>query len=143
MAHTWWHVWGEIDKRHQKQWNTRDPNQNFYGVNDPRRAVRETTNRWSKKGSEAIDNLPEWVDPVKEVVGGVTKVVAGGLFGEGGLLRSDMNALGLQPVDALRAIDAGSVNERAELLNGRLAMIGVVAALGSYIVTGQLIPNIW
>ena len=107
MAHTWWHVWGEIDKRHQKQWNTRDPNQNFYGVNDPRRAVRETTNRWSKKGSEAIDNLPEWVDPVKEVVGGVTKVVAGGLFGEGGLLRSDMNALGLQPVDALRAIDAG------------------------------------
>jgi hypothetical protein len=49
----------------------------------------------------------------------------------------------IQKEPQVRAIDAGSVNERAELLNGRLAMIGVVAALGSYIVTGQLIPNIW
>ena len=112
MAHTWWHIWGEIDKRHQQQWNTRDPNQNFYGVNDPRRAVRETTNRWSKKGSEVIDRIPE---PVKEVVGGVTNVVGKGLFGyvddkgkfQGGLLSSDANALGLQPIDALRAVDAG------------------------------------
>ena len=43
----------------------------------------------------------------------------------------------------VRVIEANSTNEEAELLNGRLAMIGVVAALGSYIVTGQLIPNIW
>ena len=49
----------------------------------------------------------------------------------------------IQKEPQVRAIEAGSVNERAELLNGRLAMIGVVAALGSYIVTGQLIPNIW
>jgi len=34
-------------------------------------------------------------------------------------------------------------NERAELLNGRLAMLGVIAALGAYAVTGQLIPGIW
>lgn len=34
-------------------------------------------------------------------------------------------------------------NERAEMLNGRLAMLGVIAALGSYAVTGQLIPGIW
>ena len=34
-------------------------------------------------------------------------------------------------------------NERAEKLNGRLAMLGVIAALGSYAVTGQLIPGIW
>ena len=34
-------------------------------------------------------------------------------------------------------------NERAERLNGRLAMLGVIAALGSYAVTGQLIPGIW
>ncbi len=34
-------------------------------------------------------------------------------------------------------------NENAEKLNGRLAMLGVIAALGSYAVTGQLIPGIW
>jgi hypothetical protein len=34
-------------------------------------------------------------------------------------------------------------NQRAELLNGRLAMLGVVAALGAYALTGQLIPGIW
>ena len=34
-------------------------------------------------------------------------------------------------------------NERAELLNGRLAMLGVMAAIGAYAVTGQLIPGIW
>ena len=34
-------------------------------------------------------------------------------------------------------------NERAEQLNGRLAMLGVIAALGSYAVTGQMIPGIW
>ena len=34
-------------------------------------------------------------------------------------------------------------NERAERLNGRLAMLGVIAAMGSYAVTGQLIPGIW
>ena len=34
-------------------------------------------------------------------------------------------------------------NERAEQLNGRLAMLGVIAALGSYAITGQLIPGIW
>ena len=31
----------------------------------------------------------------------------------------------------------------AEQLNGRLAMLGIVAALGSYIITGQLIPGIF
>ena len=34
-------------------------------------------------------------------------------------------------------------NEKAEKLNGRLAMLGVIAALGSYAVTGQMIPGIW
>ena len=34
-------------------------------------------------------------------------------------------------------------NERAEQLNGRLAMLGVIAALGSYAVTGQMIPGLW
>jgi hypothetical protein len=31
--------------------------------------------------------------------------------------------------------------ERAELLNGRLAMLGIVAALGAYAVTKQIIPG--
>ena len=34
-------------------------------------------------------------------------------------------------------------NEKAEQLNGRLAMLGVIAALGAYATTGQLIPGLW
>jgi hypothetical protein len=34
-------------------------------------------------------------------------------------------------------------NERAERLNGRLAMLGVIAAIGAYALTGQLIPGVW
>jgi len=33
--------------------------------------------------------------------------------------------------------------EFAERLNGRLAMIGFVAAVGAYLVTGQVIPGVW
>ena len=34
-------------------------------------------------------------------------------------------------------------NDNAELLNGRLAMLGVIAAIGAYATTGQLIPGIF
>jgi hypothetical protein len=34
-------------------------------------------------------------------------------------------------------------NEKAEKLNGRLAMLGVIAAIGAYCVSGQLIPGIF
>ena len=34
-------------------------------------------------------------------------------------------------------------NDKAEKLNGRLAMLGVIAALGAYALTGQIIPGIW
>ena len=34
-------------------------------------------------------------------------------------------------------------NEKAEKLNGRLAMLGVIAALGAYALTGNIIPGIW
>ena len=34
-------------------------------------------------------------------------------------------------------------NEKAEKLNGRVAMLGVIAAIGAYALTGQLIPGIW
>jgi len=33
--------------------------------------------------------------------------------------------------------------EKAEKINGRLAMLGFVAAVGAYAMTGQLIPGIW
>ena len=32
---------------------------------------------------------------------------------------------------------------KAERLNGRFAMLGVIAALGAYAVTGQIIPGVW
>ena len=34
-------------------------------------------------------------------------------------------------------------NEKAERLNGRIAMLSIIAAMGAYAVTGQLIPGIW
>ena len=34
-------------------------------------------------------------------------------------------------------------NEKAERLNGRFAMMGIIAALGAYAVTGQVIPGVW
>lgn len=33
--------------------------------------------------------------------------------------------------------------EFSEKLNGRLAMIGIVAAVGAYLVTGQVIPGVF
>ena len=34
-------------------------------------------------------------------------------------------------------------NDTAEKLNGRLAMLGIVAAIGAYALTGQVIPGIF
>ena len=34
-------------------------------------------------------------------------------------------------------------NEKAEKLNGRAAMLGIIAALGAYAVTGQIVPGLW
>tara|TARA_Y100001938_G_scaffold29914_1_gene40627 strand:- start:243 stop:419 length:177 start_codon:yes stop_codon:yes gene_type:complete len=34
-------------------------------------------------------------------------------------------------------------NDNAELQNGRWAMIGIIAALGAYVTTGQIIPGIF
>ena len=33
--------------------------------------------------------------------------------------------------------------EKAERINGWAAMIGIIAALGSYAVTGQIIPGVF
>ena len=34
-------------------------------------------------------------------------------------------------------------NEQNERLNGWFAMIGIIAAMGAYATTGQIIPGIW
>jgi hypothetical protein len=33
--------------------------------------------------------------------------------------------------------------EQNEKLNGRLAMLGFVIAVGTYLTTGQVVPGIW
>ena len=34
-------------------------------------------------------------------------------------------------------------NENSERIQGRLAMLGIVAAMGAYALSGQIIPGIW
>jgi hypothetical protein len=34
-------------------------------------------------------------------------------------------------------------NEKSEMIQGRLAMLGIVAAMGAYMVSGQIIPGLW
>lgn len=47
-------------------------------------------------------------------------------------------------IEALQMKDAFEThNEKAEKLNGRFAMMGVIAAIGAYAVTGQIIPGIF
>ena len=55
------------------------------------------------------------------------------------------NRLNLYAIEPKMYIDENSIphNEKAERLNGRLAMLGVMAALGAYALTGQIIPGIW
>lgn len=36
-----------------------------------------------------------------------------------------------------------TMNENAELLNGRVAMLGIIAAIGAYALTGEIIPGLW
>jgi hypothetical protein len=36
-----------------------------------------------------------------------------------------------------------TMNENAERINGWAAMLGVIAAMGSYALTGQIIPGVW
>jgi len=60
-------------------------------------------------------------------------------------IAEDGNRQNIYAIEPPMYIDENSIphNERAERLNGRLAMLGVMAALGAYAVTGQLIPGIW
>ena len=40
-------------------------------------------------------------------------------------------------------IEVTTMNDNAELQNGRWAMIGIMAALGAYATTGQIIPGVF
>ena len=46
-------------------------------------------------------------------------------------------------VIALQAPIEYTMNDNAEIQNGRWAMLGIVAALGAYATTGQIIPGIF
>ena len=46
-------------------------------------------------------------------------------------------------VIALQAPIEYTMNDNAELQNGRWAMIGIISALGAYATTGQIIPGIF
>ena len=69
-------------------------------LSDPREYISEVTSQWNQNINDAIEKyVPE---PVREITSGVARVISEGLFDpEEGLLRgSDMNPLGLAPVDA-------------------------------------------
>ena len=57
--------------------------------------------------------------------------------------RGQQNIFAKEPIMTIDEKYGEPHNERAEKLNGRLAMLGVIAAIGAYAVSGQLIPGIW
>ena len=57
---------------------------------------------------------------------------------------NDTEIIALEPpIEIMESEEQNILMQDAEELNGRLAMIGVVAALGAYATTGQLIPGIF
>ena len=57
--------------------------------------------------------------------------------------RGQQNIFAKEPPITFEEKYTVSHNEKAEKLNGRLAMLGVIAAIGAYAVSGQLIPGIF
>ena len=57
--------------------------------------------------------------------------------------RGQQNIFAKEPPITFEEKYTVSHNEKAELLNGRFAMIGFIAAIGAYIVTGDIIPGIF
>ena len=53
------------------------------------------------------------------------------------------NVYAIEPEMYLDETYTVNQNETAERLNGRLAMLGVIAAIGAYATTGQLIPGVF
>ena len=56
--------------------------------------------------------------------------------------RGQQNMWAKEPIMYTKEITV-THNETAEKLNGRLAMLGVIAAIGAYCVSGQLIPGVF
>jgi hypothetical protein len=53
-----------------------------------------------------------------------------------------LNMYAIEPTMEIMEVNE-THNEKAERLNGRLAMLGVIAAIGAYATTGQLIPGVF
>ena len=47
------------------------------------------------------------------------------------------------PIEIMNNNEENFLMEQAERTNGQLAMIGIVAALGAYVTTGQIIPGVF
>ena len=47
------------------------------------------------------------------------------------------------PIEIMNHEEENFIMHNAEELNGRVAMLGIVAALGAYVTTGQIIPGIF
>ena len=47
------------------------------------------------------------------------------------------------PIEIMNETEQNFLMEQAERTNGQLAMIGIIAALGAYATTGQIIPGIF
>ena len=47
------------------------------------------------------------------------------------------------PIEIMNKNEENFIMEQAERTNGQLAMIGIVAALGAYVTTGQIIPGVF
>ena len=47
------------------------------------------------------------------------------------------------PIEIMNEQEENFLMEQAERTNGQLAMIGIIAALGAYATTGQIIPGIF
>ncbi len=47
------------------------------------------------------------------------------------------------PIEIMNQNEENFLMEQAERTNGQLAMIGIIAALGAYVTTGQIIPGVF
>jgi|TARA_R100001443_G_scaffold18706_1_gene29806 hypothetical protein len=57
---------------------------------------------------------------------------------------NDTEIIALEPpIEIMNQEEENFIMHSAEELNGRLAMLGVMAALGAYVTTGQIIPGIF
>ena len=53
-----------------------------------------------------------------------------------------INIYAKEPIMSYKEVEE-TTYERAEKVNGRAAMLGIIAALGAYCVTGQILPGVF